>query len=419
MTVVPPAPTLEPVQVVFGMIPRRRIEIERADFADMLRGLGDDVAQAAAAVREFEDAASAALDGCGVRATASGRDALDLILDGLGLVAGDELVVPAYTLGELVIRMQVRGLRPVAADVDVDTFAVTPQSVARAITPRTRVVVALHVFGAPCDITGIAAVTAARGLPLIEDCAHAFGARISGRAAGSFGTAALFSLEVAKPVAAFGGGLLATASADLLAKVAARLDQRQRTLWPATRKALMKSIEELAVRSPAYGLAARLMFREKKAGSFEQFYRSLHDRVRPANAAFSGFQARVALRRLARLPQRNRELDALWWQVSASLPPGLTAQQRSRFGQPTAYNFVARYAGDLPALRRNAQSLGLDLAIHGEVLDDVAAMLGQRDCPGAAQVFAQAVAIPLHRGIDPTRLQRIGEILAAVAVAAA
>lgn len=397
------------------MIPRRRIEIDGADLADLLRGLGDSAAAADAAVRAFEDMASIALDGRKVRATASGRDALDLILDGLGLGAGDELVVPAYTLGELVPRLQARGVQPVAADVDVDSFAVTPQSVARAITPRTRAVVALHVFGGPCDIEGIAAVTAARGLPLIEDCAHAFGASIGGRPAGSVGTAALFSLEVAKPVAAFGGGLLVSANEELLAAAAARLDQRQRHPWPATRKALMKTVEELAVRSPAYGIAARLMFREYKSGGFEQFYRGLHDRVRPADVAFSGFQARMASRRLVRLPQRNRELNALWQQLAEQLPPGFTSQQRNRFGEPTAYNFVARYAGDLSALRRRAQARGLDLALHGEVLDDVAPMLGQGDCPGAAQVFAQAVAIPLHRGIDAARLQRIGEILAVAA----
>lgn len=397
------------------MIPRRRIDIDGADLADLLRGLGDSAAAADAAVRSFEDSASAALDGRIARATASGRDALDLILDALGLVAGDELVVPAYTLGELVPRLQARGLKPVAADVDIDTFAVTPQSVARAITPRTRAVVALHVFGAPCDIEGIAAVSAARGLPLIEDCAHAFGASIGGRPAGSIGTAALFSLEVAKPVAAFGGGLLVGANKDLLGAAAARLDRRQRNPWPVTRKALMKFIEELAVRSPAYGIAARLMFREQKSGGFEQFYRGLHDRVRPAHVSFSGFQARMAARRLARLPQRNRELNALWQQLAESLPPGFTPQQRNRCGEPTAYNFVARYDGDLSALRRRAQARGLDLAIHGEVLDDVAPMLGQSDCPGAARVFAQAVAIPLHRGVDAARLRRIGQILAAVA----
>ncbi|MDZ4253051.1 MAG: DegT/DnrJ/EryC1/StrS family aminotransferase, partial [Sulfuritalea sp.] len=173
---------------VFGMIPRRRIDIGWADLGDLLGGVGDSPLAAAARVRTFENQAAALLGGLWVRATASGRDALDLILDGLGIGAGDELVVPAYTLGELIVRLQGRGLRPVAADVDVDSFAVTPQSVARAIGPRTRAVVALHVFGAPCDIRGIAAVAAQHGLPLIEDCAHAVGARIDGRPAGSFGS---------------------------------------------------------------------------------------------------------------------------------------------------------------------------------------------------------------------------------------
>lgn len=397
------------------MIPRRRVDIGAIDFADLLRGLGDVPDAALARVREFESAASATLDGLPVRATASGRDALDLILDGLGIRAGDELVVPAYTLGELVVRLQGRGLRLVAADIDVDSFAVTPHSVARAITPRTRAILVLHTFGAPCDIAGLAAIAAARGLPLIEDCAHAFGARIEGRPAGSFGTAALFSLEVAKPVATFGGGLLASASDDLLASAARRLDVRRHSPWPAARKAVMKSVEELAVRSPAYGIAARLMFRAEQGGGFERFYRGLHDRVRPDDVAFSGFQARRGLRRLAGLARRNAELNRMWEQMAASLPPGFTPQARRRCGEPAAYNFVARHSGDLSRLRRRAQARGLDLAIHGEVLDDVAPLLRQHDCPGAAKVFAEAVAIPLHLGIDAARLRRIGEILAEAA----
>jgi dTDP-4-amino-4,6-dideoxygalactose transaminase len=397
------------------MIPRRRVEIGAVDIADLLRGLGDAPAAALASVREFECAASAALDGLPVRATASGRDALDLILDGLGIVAGDELVVPAYTLGELVVRLRGRGLRPVAADVDVDSFTVTPHSVERAISPRTRAIVVLHTFGAPCDIAGIAAIATARGLPLIEDCANAFGARIEGRPAGSFGTAALFSLEVAKPVATFGGGLLASAREDLLASATRQLDGRRRSPWPATRKTVMKCVEELAVRSPAYGIAARLMFRAERGGGFERFYRDLHDRVRPDDVAFSGFQARRGLRRLADLPRRNAELNRMWEQLAARLPPGFTPQARGRCGEPAAYNFVARHGGDLSRLRRRAQARGLDLAIHGEVLDDVAPMLGQDDCPGAAKVFAEAVAIPLHFGIDAARLRRMGEILAEAA----
>lgn len=393
------------------MIPRRRIDIGLADFVDMLSGVCANREQTRAVVADFEAAASSLLGGRSVRATASGRDALDLILAGLGLTEGDELVLPAYTLSELVSRLRRHGLRPVAADVDTESFVVTPESVAKAITPRTRAVIALHCFGVPCDVAGIREVAAQHGLPLIEDCAHAFGTYIDGRPAGCFGDAALFSLEVAKQVATFGGGLFAADRADLLRHASTSLDQRRHDPWPATRKAVLKCVEEFGVRSPAYTVVARMMFGDKKAGGFESTYRALHDRVRPDAIAFSGFQARRGLRRLAQLEARNRGLNALWQGIAARLPDALRPQQRSRWGLPSAYNFVARYSGDVRVLRWRAQREGLDLAIHGELLDDVAAHLGQNDCPGAAAIYADAVAIPLHLGIDQSRLDRMGKIL--------
>ncbi len=393
------------------MIPRRRIDLGLADVTDLIGALGESCEAAVDQVRRFEAEAANRLGGTPVRATASGRDTLDLILGALGIGAGDEIVIPAYTLGELVTRLQARGLRLVAADVDLRSFCVTPETVARAISPRTRAVIALHVFGAPCDMVGLLDVAGRHGLPVIEDCAHAFGASIGARPVGASGTAALFSLEVAKPVATFGGGLLATSNPALLAKAAEALDRRVHAPGAVLRKVLLKSIEELAVRSPAYAIAARMMFRERQAGGVEQLYRGLHDRVRPDQVAFSGFQARRGRRRLQGLDARNRRLNGLWRQIAAALPPQLQPQQREMHGQPAAYNFVARYQGDLASLRCRAQAAGLDLAIHGEVLDDVAPLLGQTDCPGAASVYAQAVGIPLHLGVGDRQVLRIAEIL--------
>ena len=89
-----------------------------------------------------------------VLATGSGRHALLLILDALGLEAGDEVVIPGYTLGELLPLLRGRGLELVPADVDPATFNVTPASVAACLGPRTRAILAVHLFGAPCDTTG-------------------------------------------------------------------------------------------------------------------------------------------------------------------------------------------------------------------------------------------------------------------------
>lgn len=393
------------------MIPRRRIALEGADLVDALRSLWVSPAQAAAQVEVFERAFAATVGVPHALATASGRDALGLILDGLGLAAGDQLIIPAYTLGELVPLMRARGIEPVPADVDPQTFNVTLESVAARIGPRTRGIFVVHLLGAPCDIRGICGLGAAHGLPVIEDCAHALGARIDGRAAGSFGRAALFSLEATKAVAAFGGGVLTTADEALAAAIRVRIAGRERREWPPVRKMLLKFVEEAAVRSPAYGLVARLMFSDRRAGGFDRFYRRAHDRVRGTAAAFSGFQARVGLRKLARVGDRQRHLNAQWQALAQQLPTRFASQQRESMGDAAFYNFVARFDGDIGVLRAAAQRHGLDLGIGGEVMDDTATMLGFSDCPGAAAAHAQAVLIPLYDGLPERRRRRMVAML--------
>ena len=370
------------------MIPRRRIELDWRDWVGR--------PEQAPAVTAFETA-FARFSGCShARATASGRAALLTLLDALGLGPGDEIIIPAYTLGELLPLLQGRGLRIVAADVDPASFNLTPRGLAARLGPHTRAVIAVHLFGAPADLDGLLALTRPRGIPLIEDCAHAHGARLAGRPAGSLGTAGFFSLEVNKPVATFGGGLLVCNDAGLARAVDARLSDSDAPSGAARRKAVLKSLEECLVRSPLYGPAARLLFGGHSAGHFDRFYRAAHDRVRPQQAGYSDFQARIGLRRLEQLPERNHRLNALWRTLAAQLPEGFTPQYREGFGTPAAYNFVARYAGDPARLRRAALAAGLDLGIGREVMDDTAALLGQQDCPQAAALFRSTVLIPFH-----------------------
>ncbi|HJV25432.1 MAG TPA: aminotransferase class I/II-fold pyridoxal phosphate-dependent enzyme [Aromatoleum sp.] len=389
------------------MIPRRRIAFEWADLGDALRALTVSPSLAAEQVRAFEGAFAAAVGVPQAIATASGRDALGLILDGLGFVPGDELVIPAYTLGELVPLIRARGIVPVPADIDPATFNVTADSVAARIGARTRGVFVVHLLGAPCDIGAICAVAERRGLAVIEDCAHALGAQCEGRAVGSFGRAALFSLEATKAVATFGGGVLTTSDDVLAAHIRARVADRPRREWPPVRKMLLKWVEEAVIRSPAYALLAPLMFSERAAGAFEKLYRGAHDKVRGNPAAFSAFQARLGLRKLARLAARQQVLNTRWEALAAQLPGRFERQQRNHHGSAAFYNFVARFDGDIGALRQAALRGGLDLGVGSEVMDDTAAMLGFGDCPGAACAFRQAVLLPLYPGLSERRFRRV------------
>ncbi|WP_420474490.1 DegT/DnrJ/EryC1/StrS family aminotransferase [Noviherbaspirillum sp. ST9] len=392
------------------MIPRRRLTLDMADLADWLRAPFTSPAAAAAEVSAFEREFAQAIGVPHAVAVASGRDALCLIIDGLGLKAGDEIVIPAYTLGELLPLLSERGLVLVPADIDPATYNMTVESVRKAITPRTRAILALHLLGVPCDIAGLCGL----GLPVIEDCAHAPGATVDGRPVGSFGVAALFSLEANKALSAFGGGVMTTRDDALAAKVRSALEGRPRREWPAMKKMLLKWVEEMMVRSPLYAVAARLMFGGDRAGRFEQFYRQANNRVRP-KVAFSGMQARMGRRRLKGIAARQARLEPLWEKLARALPPGFEAQQRTHCGAPVFYNFVARFRGDLNQFRKRALAQGLDVGIFGEVMDDTARMLGHEGCPRSAEVYRQAVLLPLYDGMTEARLDWVIDRLRGIA----
>lgn len=142
-------------------------------------------------------------------ALANGTLAIELALRAFGIGEGDEVVVPARTFIATASACVAVGATPVIADIDPDTSCVTPETLAAAITARTRALVPVHVAGWPCDMPAIMALAAERDLIVIEDCAQAHGARFADREAGSFGHAAAFSFCQDKIITTGGeGGML-------------------------------------------------------------------------------------------------------------------------------------------------------------------------------------------------------------------
>ncbi|MFZ1059560.1 MAG: aminotransferase class V-fold PLP-dependent enzyme, partial [Candidatus Rokuibacteriota bacterium] len=127
---------------------------------------------------------------CGVRhgiGVASGTDALHLSLRALDVGPGDEVVTSAFSFVASASAVLHAGARPVFADIDPETFALDPAQVERAITPRTRAVIAVHLYGHPADMDPLVAIARRRGLAVVEDAAQAIGAAYAGRPVGSFG----------------------------------------------------------------------------------------------------------------------------------------------------------------------------------------------------------------------------------------
>ncbi len=129
-----------------------------------------------------------------------GRVALAAILRGLGLRAGDEVLLQAFTCIAVPEAILSFGGVPRYVDVAAGSPNMDPEDLRRKIGPRTRAVIVQHTFGLPADIARLAEVARERGVPLIEDCAHTIASRINGRRVGSFGAAAFYSYEASKPI---------------------------------------------------------------------------------------------------------------------------------------------------------------------------------------------------------------------------
>jgi perosamine synthetase len=149
---------------------------------------------------------------CGVRyavATSSGTTALHLALLAHGIGPGDEVITTPFTFIASVNSILYTGARPIFVDIEADTFNIDPALIEAAITPRTKAIMPVHLYGYPCDMDALLDIARRHGLVVIEDAAQAIGGYYRGKSVGSFGTGC-FSLYATKNVMSGEGGMITT-----------------------------------------------------------------------------------------------------------------------------------------------------------------------------------------------------------------
>ena len=134
---------------------------------------------------------------------------------GIGLGPGDEFICPTYTWISTLSGGLMLGARPVFCESDPESLLMDPADVRRRITDKTRAIIAVHLWGNVCDMDALLAISRETGIPIVEDCSHAHGARYKGRYVGSIGKAGCWSLQGSKPVSAGEGGVLVTDDVDV------------------------------------------------------------------------------------------------------------------------------------------------------------------------------------------------------------
>jgi dTDP-4-amino-4,6-dideoxygalactose transaminase len=303
----------------------------------------------------------------------TGLDALHLILRARGIGPGDEVIVPANTFIATWLAVSHAGATPVPVEPDEGTYNIDPRAIEHAITPRTRAVIAVHLYGQPADMDAVREVTLRHGLLAIEDAAQAHGARYKGEHVGALSDAAAFSFYPAKNLGALGdGGAVVTNDGDLALRV------RQLRNYGSQ----IKYSHELP------GFNSRL------------------DELQAA-------VLRVKLRHLDGWNARRREAAGYYMRHMSKA--GVILPAVPAFTEPVWHLFVIRCA-DREGLRRALSQASIDTGIHYPVpphLQPAYAGLGLRagSLPVSERVHAQVLSLPIGPTITQEQLARVVDVL--------
>jgi len=177
---------------------------------------------------------------------ASGTDAVELALRALGIGAGDEVITVSHTAVATVCAIERAGATPVLVDVEEATFTIDVHAAAAAVTPRTRAIVPVHLYGHPSDLDGVLALARRHGLAVVEDCAQAHGARWGGRTVGTFGEAGAFSFYPTKNLGAYGdAGAVITDDPRLAERLRSLRNYGQRERYEHVERGVNSRLDEL------------------------------------------------------------------------------------------------------------------------------------------------------------------------------
>ena len=215
-------------------IPYGRQDIDEQDIAAVVEVLRSDWLTTGPKVEEFERAFAERVGAKEAVAVSSGTAALHAMMFALGIGAGDEVIVPAMTFAATANCVVYQGGTPVFADVDPESLLLGPEQAERAITDRTKALVAVDYAGQPCDYDALGDIARRSGVALLADACHALGGSYKGRPVGSLGLLNAFSLHPVKHITAGEGGIVTTGDRTLATRMRAfrnhgiTTDHRQR-----------------------------------------------------------------------------------------------------------------------------------------------------------------------------------------------
>jgi UDP-4-amino-4-deoxy-L-arabinose-oxoglutarate aminotransferase len=189
-------------------IPHSKPWLTTADLESVVNVIKSGMLARGKGVSAFEKAVCAYTNSIMTVALSSGTAALVFALRAIGVRTGDEVVLPTYVCGSVMDAVVHTGLTPRLCDIGEETWNLTPETVAEVLSRKTAAIIVPHIFGIPVDVQGIEAL----GVPVIEDCAQAFGAKLDDRQVGTAGLLGVYSFNATKCLTSGEGGMVAAGS---------------------------------------------------------------------------------------------------------------------------------------------------------------------------------------------------------------
>jgi dTDP-4-amino-4,6-dideoxygalactose transaminase len=362
-------------------------------------------------------------DFCGTKhgiAVNSGTSALHVACGALGLGPGDEVITPSYTFIASAMCVIQQNAVPVFADIDPATHTISPDDILAKLTPQTKAIIAVHMYGHPCEMDAILQIAEEHGLAVIEDCAQAHGAEYKGRVVGSLGHINAFSFCQDKIFTTGGEGGMVTTGDDALAARARTF--KDHGFWEEERRGLLEMESLYLYIHHSLGFNYRMTEMQSAIGLKEL------ERIHTWNLPRRAANAQAITAELDGVPGVNPPVvqpgcKHAWYKYPITLDLDVLTCDRDRFVQAVrAEGYRSCAIGDWP--ENYLEEVFTSHAGYGptgcpftcphnrRVID-----YSQVRCPNAAEIGRRTLKLQVHPTMEPEDARDIGRIVRKVAEA--
>lgn len=376
------------------------------------------------AILKFEEAFARYVGSRNAVSVSSGKLALYLVLKKIGVSRDDEVILPSYTVPEVISMIRCAGCMPRFVDVDARTYNISPELIKDKINSRTKVILMTHLYGRPCDIDGILDIAGKHNLVVVEDSAQACGAEYRGRKTGTFGKAGYFSFGIYKNLNALGGGMLVTDDDGLAREIR---EEVQGYNFPPARILLKNIFLSLGLRwltqrfvftflvypllKIIYSLQGKFLYNALK-NKDEKDISALE--IPPAiTVKFTNLQAEAGLAQLALIDKHNAARARNSERLSSFLSGcGLALPETAPQAKSIYLNYVICVRNRSQVMKEMFRR-GID--VTNGYLEACSALeefkVYKAECPVSERIARENLYIPVHHYLSPEDIEYIAESL--------